>query len=104
MPELVELQERHGESLRVVAVSLDLQVSVDVTTAEGVLEFARKREFDSLEILVLEGEADDVLEAWGFPGGVPYSFVLNDEGELVDHEAGPADLERLEELAAAARR
>ncbi len=105
MPELVKLQEEMAdEGVRVVAVSFDLKVPVAVTDPEGILAFARERGFDSLEIVALEGDVDDLDPAWGFSGALPHTFVLDRTGAVVDREEGAAGYERFTEMARGALR
>jgi cytochrome c biogenesis protein CcmG/thiol:disulfide interchange protein DsbE len=79
LPDLVELQSKHGgERFTVIGVSLD-QTGVD-----AVREFVRER---GLNFPILMGNEDVVVQYGNFRG-IPTSFLLNAQHELARRYTG----------------
>jgi len=103
MPELVQLEEEWGaKGLRVVAVSMDLQVPLTTDSVPALEAFVRERGFEALEVVAFEGDLDELNARWDAPGPLPFTFVLDRQGRIVDREEEPADFARLAEMARAA--
>ena len=107
MPDLVKLHQKHGgEGVRVVAVSIDLPMPRSADTAEEVFDFAESKGFH-LPIVALDADYDEtvaLMERWNAPGGIPFTVVMNREGEAVATHEGKASLEDFEEMIAKAER
>ncbi|MEW6073778.1 MAG: TlpA disulfide reductase family protein [Planctomycetota bacterium] len=105
MPELVQLQEEgRAAGLRVVAVSFDLAVSLRIETAAEIGAFAREKGLDALDVVAFQGELAALPAGWQVPGPLPYTFVLDREGQVADRQEGPTDAARFAAMVAAARR
>ena len=106
MPEIVELaHDWRDEGVRVVAVNIDIatagMVPDPLRTPDEVRGFAELVGID-LPIVAFQGDWDALVDELDLPGPVPYTFVLNARGEVVDTQLGAAGTERFEEMLAKA--
>ena len=98
MPHLVELERRFaGEGVRVVAVSIDVPMPVEARTPQDVHAFADRRGF-ALPVVALTEDWNAVLEHYDMSGPVPYTFVVDRSGAIVERQEGGADAERFESM------
>lgn len=98
MPELVELQKTwKSEGVRVQTVSIDIATGNGPDTAEGIAEFARKKDI-TIPIVAYAGGIEELAEKYGMSGAIPFTFALNASGEIVDTQVGGASKERFDEM------
>lgn len=103
MPELVELGPKlKQENVRLMAVSVDLALPQKVDSVEKLAAFVERREI-ALPVLAFRGDFDALVDAHGWPGGVPFTVLFGPEGELGRIE-GAAEDAAIRALIAAARR
>ncbi len=95
MPELVQLHaDWKDKGVRVQTVALDLATH-GKESAEALGTFAFKREM-FLPVLAYTGAVED-LATFGLTGSIPFTFVVNADGKVVDKILGSADKERFEQ-------
>ncbi len=99
MPELVQLHEAYADddTVRLLAVSIDLESPRSITTLEGIADFVATRGF-TLPVVALQGDLRAFAETFGFSGSIPYTFVLDADGRIVDKQVGGAPLSRFEAM------
>jgi hypothetical protein len=100
MPGLVELRPTlEAQSVRVVAVSIDLALPQAVRTAEALGAFVERRGI-ALDVLAFQGDYDALAERLGLPGGPPCTVLYGRSGELGRIE-GSAEKDELWRMAEA---
>lgn len=92
-------EEIDGEDLRIVALSVDLAAPALVDTVEGIVAFAEKRGFDTLELVLFDGEIEALNDTLDLPGPLPFTFALDRRGQRVDTIEEAANPERFREMA-----
>ena len=98
MPELVELHhEWEARGVRVLAVSIDLALPEQVTTAEQLGAFLRRRELD-LPVVAYAGDFDALTDRHGLPGGPPSTLVFDRAGREVGRIEGSGEKAEFEAL------
>jgi thiol-disulfide isomerase/thioredoxin len=78
IPDLIELQKEYGKDIVVIGISLDDE------TKEAVVPFMKKI---GINYPVLYGTFE-VTQQYGGVEGIPTTFVINRNGEIVDKHVG----------------
>lgn len=98
MPELIHVAHAWEErGVRTAAVCLDISSGTGMTSVEEIDEFARFVGLD-LPVYVYDGGMEELTEHLDLPGPIPFTLVMNGDGEIVDTQLGGASIERFEEM------
>jgi thiol-disulfide isomerase/thioredoxin len=81
IPDLIEIQKQYGEDVVVIGISLDTETKGDV------IPFAQKI---GINYPIVYGTVE-VTQQYGGVDGIPTSFVINKDGDIVDKHVGLVD-------------
>jgi len=96
MPELVELHHAwRARGVRVEAVSIDLALPVQVTTAEELGAFVERRAL-ALPVVAFRGDFDVFTDQRKLPAGPPFTLFLDRAGAEVGRIEGAATQKEFE--------
>ena len=95
MPALVRMQETHGDKLEVIGMNTDDE------SVEDINKFAADMKLNYTLVWVDTKTQAELLKISKF-GGIPQSFIVDQEGNLrgVFRGAAPSDIKKMEELVA----
>jgi hypothetical protein len=100
MPDLVEVGQKFADrGGQIIAISQDL--FVPRATVESVLPKVKatiERLGMDFEVVVYDGELDDLNDRFDLPGPIPTTIAIDGDGEIVDREEAAADFERFREM------
>jgi thiol-disulfide isomerase/thioredoxin len=91
IPDLIELQTRYGQQgLQIIGIAIDNE--------DDVREFAEKAGMN-YPIMVSEQAAMELSSAYGnHIGGLPFTAVINRNGEITDTITGALDARRAKKI------
>lgn len=103
MPDIAALAREWGtRGPEVIGVSLD-GLTVDAATAETrVREMLGKMDIP-YPVVIVTGDQQAVFDAYGIPGGIPYSVLYDGGGKTVQVWKGPVEIDGLKRAAASIR-
>ncbi len=95
MPALVRMQETFGEKLEVIGLNTDKE------SVEEINKFAEDMKLNYTLVWADTNTQNELVKVSKF-GGIPQSFIIDQEGNLrgVFRGAAPADVKKMEELVA----
>ena len=98
MPELIHVAHKWEErGVRTAAVNLDIASGEGMPNAAEVGRFCEEVGLD-LPVYVFDGEWEELNDLLDLPGPIPFTLVMNADGEIVDTQLGGASIERFEEM------
>ena len=91
IPEFIQLQNKYGQSgVQVIGVAVD--------NLDDVKQFYQETGMN-YPVLIGEQDAFNLMAEFGeTTGSLPYSVILNTDGQIVAHKLGALDLPRMEAL------
>jgi len=94
IPDLIELQDRYGEQgMQIISIAIDNE--------EAVRDFAEKTGIN-YPVMVGEQTAMEISSQYGnHIGGLPFTAVINRDGEITETIMGALDLPRAQKILSA---